>query len=255
MEEDLPLPIPIYKDKLINNLDQLDELEKEYQNFVNETKNNFNIDYQMKEIMIKTREEYINNLKKQKIIENKTNTINILINEIEKYENNNKKYVLNSLNSYFENYINSDMKNIILDYELYYEIFTIINNIEDKDTIINILSIFKPDDFEKFNEYSEIIKLSKNDYEIFQKKNEETILIRKLKLENLLNNLDRLSGFDKQTKNLKNVIINSIEDFINLKCDKIIISENEKDNFMKFINSIRIVNENKNFILNVIFFI
>jgi len=255
MEEDIPPPIPIYKDKLINNLDQLDELEKEFQNFVNETKNNYNIDYQMKEIIIKTREEYINNLKKQKIIENKTNTINILINEIEKYEDNNKKYVLNSLNSYFENYINSDMKDIILDYELYYEIYTIINNIDEKDTRINMLNIFKPDDFDKFNEYSEIIKLSKNDYEILQKKNEETILIRKLKFSNLLNILDRLSGFDKQIKNLKNIIINSIEDFINLKCDKIIISENEKDNFMKFINSIRIVNEDKKYILNVIFFL
>ena len=205
--------------------------------------------------MIKTREDYIFNLKKQKIIENKTNTINVLINEIEKYEDDNKKYILNSLNSYFENYINSDMKDIILDCELYYEIYTAINSIEDKDIRINMLSIFKTDDFEKFNEYLEIIKLSKNDYDILQKKNEETILIRKLKLKNFLNSLDRLSGFDNQIKNLKNKILNSIEDFINLKCDKIIISEYEKDNFIKFINSIRIVNDDKNFILNVIFFI
>ena len=69
----------------------------------------------------------------------------------------------------------------------------------------------------------------------------------------LILNLNKLSTYDKETKQLKGIVLSPINNYVELITDYIEISNDETlTQFVKFINSIRIVKDVKEQILNLI---
>ena len=78
------------------------------------------------------------------------------------------------------------------------------------------------------------------------------IKIRQNLLEILILNLNKLCLIDVQTKSLKNELEVPISKFIGLETDYIELNENLNEKINKFINSIRIIKENKEKLLSLI---
>lgn len=181
-----------------------------------------------------------------------------------------KEHVLKKI----DKWINGTIKTIKLDSEILYEINELINEIKfvrtDFDDI-KLKQIFEPknsDDYICFVDTMEAIKIQSIKEEqdrinkkIEQKRLEEEkeekktqiIRVRKELVEVLIFNLNKLSLVDKETKLLKENVIIPINNYIELITDYIEISNNEiLTQFVKFINSIRILKETKEKILNLI---
>ena len=251
--DDIPPPIPSINEKIIDELEEFNILNKEFNEFQNNIRNNYNYDSAMKDIMIKTRKEYIENLSNKLLKENKENLMNNFFDKIKGYENKYLESRFEILELKINEYIhNPEVKEIILDYELYYEIYELLNKISDNLLKKKLHDIFKTDDLEKFNEYLEIIKISKNDYELLQKKNNEIKELRKKKFLSVFSNFEKLSKFDKSINDLKINISQTIEDYLLLKINNLEINEEYKNKFIEFLNSIRIEKNDKDYIINLI---
>lgn len=180
-----------------------------------------------------------------------------------------------------DKWIDGIIKTIKLDSEILYEINGLIDEIKfvrtDFDDI-KLKQIFEPknpDDYICFIDTMETIKLQsiKEEQERINKKMEQKrleeeaekkrleeeeeknqiMIVRKELVNVLILNLNKLSLIDKETKELKEIVIIPINNYIGLITDYIEIPSNDiLTEFVKFINSIRIVKDVKEKILNLI---
>lgn len=244
------------------------------------------LDEDMKQILIQSRLDMIKKFeaKSKSNIEKafRTGTVSILkvklkSNEYCKINSIQKEQVLKQIDKWIDGTINI----IKLDSEILYEINGLIDEIKFVRTDFDDLKlkqIFEPknsDDYICFIDTMETIKLQsikeeqeRNNKKIEQKRLEEEeaekkrleeekknqlIKVRKELVEVLIFNLNKLSLIDKETKQLRENVIIPINNYIGLISDYIEIpSDDILRQFVKFINSIRIIKETKEKILNLI---
>lgn len=264
-----------------NNFDLIKE-ENEYLEFKKKIMSDNTIDNQMKSILLQSRREYLDILRK-KIIHKEislTPELKIFMREFEKkcvlsktYQNH-KEILMKKIKKYCENKI----KIIHLEFEMCCDIYKLINTkIFDVNNKNKLLEIFKPSDIEEYKNYVKIIEMSKRDYEKKQKKEKQDKIIElnkilqkeqeekdrknqeeKKKIEildrqKIISILDiyfkKLIFFDDDVKQIKNELDNSIKKYINLETEYIEFDKNLHSRFNKFIDSVRISSEDKNKIL------
>lgn len=244
------------------------------------------LDEDMKQILIQSRLDMIKKFeaKSKSNIEKafRSGIISILIvklksNEYCKINTDQKEHVLKQI----DKWIDGTIKIIKLDSEILYEINGLIDEIKFVRTDfdgVKLKKIFEPknsDDYICFIDTMETIKLQsiKEEQERINKKMEQKrleeeakkkfleeeekktqlIKVRKELVEVLIFNLNKLSLIDKETKQLKENVIIPINNYIELISDYIEIPNDDiLIQFVKFINSIRIVKETKEKIINLI---
>jgi len=279
LDNNIPSPMVSKSDVLIDN--GTDDFEK----FKNKILSDKSIDSDMKQILIKSRMEEIEkfNTKSKNNIENaiRSGLVSPLIYKLKdiqykKINDKQKGYLINQI----EKWTDGKIHKIKLESEILYELNELIDLIKsvriDIDEI-KIKNIFEPknvDDYICFMDTIEIIKAEsiKEEQERINKKIEKKrleeeqekkrieeeekkqiqIKFRQDLLEIIIINLNKLSSVDSQTKNLKNELELPIGKFIGLESNFIELEENLSKQLIKFINSIRIIKENKESIINLI---
>lgn len=150
-------------------------------------------------------------------------------------------------------------------YEIY-ELIDDIKNIRNDIDVLKIKNIFKPkneNDYISYINTMEMIKSQsiKEEQERINKKLEidrlkeeknTQIKTRQNMLEILFINLNKLSSIDIKTKSLKNELELPINKFIELETEYVELDESLGEKIIKFINSIRMIKENKEKLLNLI---
>ena len=279
-ENDIRAPIPSTSGILLDDgIDDFIEFKKSI--LADDT-----LDEDMKQILIQSRFDTIKKFeaKSKSNIEKafRTGIVSILkvklkSNEYCKINTVQKEQVLKQI----DKWIDGTIKIIKLDSEILYEINGLIDEIKFVRTDFDDLKlkqIFEPknsDDYICFIDTIEIIKLQsiKEEQERINKKMEQKrleeeeaekkrleeekknklIKVRKELVEVLIFNLNKLSLIDKETKQLRENVIIPINNYIELISDYIEIpSDDILTQFVKFINSIRIIKETKEKILNLI---
>lgn len=279
-ENDIRAPIPSTSGILLDDgIDDFIEFKKSI--LADDT-----LDEDMKQILIQSRLDTIKKFeaKSKSNIEKafRTGIVSILkvklkSNEYCKINTVQKEQVLKQI----DKWIDGTIKIIKLDSEILYEINGLIDEIKFVRTDFDDLKlkqIFEPknsDDYICFIDTMEIIKLQsiKEEQERINKKMEQKrleeeeaekkrleeekknklIKVRKELVEVLIFNLNKLSLIDKETKQLRENVIIPINNYIELISDYIEIpSDDILTQFVKFINSIRIIKETKEKILNLI---
>jgi len=250
-EENIREPIPAYTDNLFDN----NIYNESYDEFKKRVNKDNSIDKRLKKVLLQSREDYITKDKnKQKKIEKRKNQINNIINLID-----NKLKLL--LNDKINKYINLEIDTIELDYDIYNEIEEIIkkmSNIERE----KMLEIFMPYDKEGYLDYLEVIRISKDTYDIENKVKEERekqelyIKEESTKRTNILSklilNINKLYTYDTIAKNLKDNLEPLLHKYINCELDIVLIDINLYEYFDKFIKNIRIEDNIKIQIKNII---
>lgn len=200
-EQKINSSIQLYKN--FNDNEILMNEEKDYINLKKKIMSDNTIDNQMKSILLQSKKEYLEKLKKNinsqtelKIHENTNSTqeiisnqdydllnsnnlspeLNDLIREINKkclksknYQNY-KDFLMKKIKNFNENKINI----IYLEFEMCWDIYKIINNkIFDPNKKNKLFEIIKPSNKEEYDNYVKIIEMSKRDYNKKIKKEKE----------------------------------------------------------------------------------
>lgn len=158
-----------------NDFDFIEE-ENKYLEFKKKIMSDNTIDNQMKSILLQSRKEYLDSLRKKLI--NKsifiTPELKAFMREFEKKCVLSKTYQnhKNVLIKKIKNYCEKKTKVIFLEFEMCWDVHKLINNkIFDIENKNKLLEIFKPSDVSEYKNYVKIIEMSKRDYEKKKKKN------------------------------------------------------------------------------------
>jgi hypothetical protein len=263
----------------------LNKEENKYLDFKKKIMSDNTLDNQMKSILLQSRKEYLDSLRK-KIIDKEislTPELKIFMREYEKkcvlskiYQNH-KEVLIKKI----KNYCEKKTKIILLEFEMCWDIYKLINNkIFDVDTKNKLLEIFKPADVEEYKNYVRIIEMSMKDYDKKQKKEKENKLMEKNKIlkkekeekeriileekkkieiidrQKIISILDKyfkkLMLFDDEVNQIKTELDMSIKKYINFETEHIECDRNLHSRFNKFIDSVRISQEEKKIILKSI---
>lgn len=264
----------------------IDDENDDFEEFKKSILDNKSIDKEMKQILIKSRLDVIKKFDERSKFNIEKGfrsekisilTVRLKNNQYNKINSTQKKFVIDQIDKWIDGII----KTIKLDSEVLYEIIELISEIKLIRTEFNdqeIKKIFEPknpDDYSCFIDTMEIIKLQsiKEEQERINKKNEQKLLeeeakkkyqeeqekknqlikIRKDLIDVIIINLNKLSSFDNNIKLLKEAVMMPINNYIGLDSDYIEISNGETFiELIKFINSIRILKDIKDKILNLI---
>ena len=164
-EEELRAPIPSKNDILIDD-------NKDFLTYKKELMKNKNINFEMRQILLQSREEYILNQRKS------TNINKEISKRAELFIEFNNELILKAQNDiiYKEfkiiidkqitDYINGIIETIILDFEIYYNFKILLDEININSKIKNKLNnIIMPIDEIEYQNYCTIIEESKKEYE------------------------------------------------------------------------------------------
>lgn len=189
------------------------------------------------------------------------------INEIIELNNNVGTKLKNKINDY----INLQTDLITFDNESFLDIEQIFEKVKlDPSILINVFDIIVPENKEAFHEYKQIVEQSKKDYQIFQEKirleqelirlEQEKIKLQKeqeqneIKIEKerrigitniLMSKIIKISGFDKESNELKEILTPIFEDYNNLVIHYINLDENDLDKVNSFIKKTRFTDQEK----------
>lgn len=257
-------PKPIIIDNILG--DDADEFEK----FKLEIMANPDIDDDMKNIMIESRKENIlkrieNN--KKKIEQNKRQ--NLVIELVSSLQKNNFKnitwdqqcQILKLINKWIEGKLYQN--HIMLNSPQLYIVYEQIDLLGMKSEIKNIFAPLDPDDYIDYTETMEAIKINlveeekkrvmmELEREELEKKRMSEIELRKNKTLQFITLLNKMSVFDPNVKNIKLELelSKSIEKYVELETDYIIITPNLYEQIINFIKTIRMSeNDKEQFIL------
>lgn len=224
--------------------------EDDFEEFKNKIMEDDTIDIEIKNIMISSRKEYIDNHKKKitfnnLIAERSSIFTSFLIKLNQMVPDNsciseNQSMIENRINKYVE----GKLENIILEFEIFYEVICIIELLEiTLDKKEKLSKVFQVKDVVEYNDYKMIIELSKKDYQELENKkklNDEEKNNRKNLLDNLLKELKRFSLLDTKIMSLKETLEPSFIKFISLESNYIqIMSEDILNELKKFIRNSR----------------
>jgi len=271
MEEDnIRKPDTSFTEKIINDNTEEDP-------HIIKIMNDNTIDKELKKILIESRREFIvkslninnvikDNINQKKVIKNinhnniKDNII-ILCEYLEKIniedKNFDKYYEEISIN--ISEYLSKNTIKIELNLINYNKLLEIINESSFDSNIKNLLfnNITIKNNFDEEQDLNKIIEESKIEYE---NKIKEIELQNNLEIEKRNKNLDifrkqliSLSRFDTNIMNIKNNIIDKINNFLELEIDLIYIESKEVYNeIIKFISKIRITDDIKIYLNEII---
>ncbi len=205
-------------------------------------------------------DEYMNRVIKLAEVANK-------INEIIELNNN----IGNKLKNKINDYINLNIDFITFDNESFLDIEQIFEKIKlDPNILSNVFTIIVPENKDAFDEYKQIIEQSKKDYELYQEKikqeqeliklEQEKIRLQKEQKENeikfekerrtkitniLMSKILKISGFDKEAKELKDILTPIFENYNNLVVHYINLDDMDLDKVNNFINKTRFTEQEK----------
>lgn len=277
-DDNVRAPIPAVRMRLVdNNVNNNNNNvfgDETIEEFEERIMNDPNIDEDMQEIMIQSRREFLEKANQF----NQANRINkstksSAVSELYDNDNFNNELIERAgkisgfvihlknfknkplrvkLENKLQDYMNSSTDIIKLDNEEYIEYDEFFNNIElDSDNRDYIKKIIIPKNPDAFEEYKKIIEKSKEDYLFLEKKNEEKK--SRSDLSNIIYGyINKLSGIDKNIMELKYKLEEPINSYNNLRTNFIFLESNVYSDFIKFINSIRILPQDKITILNLI---
>ena len=256
--------------------------ENEYYEFKKKIMSDNTIDNHMKSIMLQSKREYIDNLKQNdpnKCILTESHELNEFFKILEIKSKTSIEYLnhKNYLIQKIKNFNNNKIKTILLEFEMCWDVYCLINDeIKNKNNKTKLFEIFKPADPNEYANYVKIISISKKEYdkqelekkqklerkrlkkEANEKKNKE--LEEKNKNEKnkraniisvILNQLNKLSNYDDEIKQLQIDLIQIFSNYLNLDTDHVIMDSNTNSRFCKFIDSVRISPDDKNNIKNI----
>ena len=259
--DDVREPIQSRYDTLIDN--QMEDFEM----FKNKILLDETIDNDIKQVLINSRKDeidkYYENSKYN--IENayRSNLISLLIIKLKEDKFNiigygQKEYLLNQINKWIE----CKIPKIILGSGTLYELIELIDSIKSVYNYfeeIKIKNIFEPKNMDDYILYSDTMNLIKADsikYEQMRLDEEEKkiklIKFKKNLLETLIFNLNKLSFIDEEANCLKNELKIPITKFLELKTNYLEVEEYLGRRTIRFINSIRITEDKKENIMNLI---
>lgn len=259
--------------------------ENEYINLKKKIMSDNTIDNQMKSILLQSKKEYLDNLKKKINSQNDSNIkqdlnglnlspeLNDLLREFNKkcLKSNNYKNHKDLLLKKIINYNEKKIDVIYLEFEMCWDIYKIINNkIFDLNKKKKLFELFKPSNEEEYNNYVKIIEISKREHEKKLKKEKEEnlkikekekmikineekkkieIINRKKVISILQNHFNKLSFCDDEIKQIQNESNDSIIKYLNLETEFIQLDNQLHSRFNKFIDSVRISPEEKKYLL------
>jgi hypothetical protein len=189
------------------------------------------------------------------------------INEIIELNNNVGTKLKNKINDY----INLQTDLITFDNESFLDIEQIFDKIKlDPSILTNVFDIIVPENKEAFHEYKQIVEQSKKDYQILQEKirleqelirlEQEKIILQKEKEQNeikiekerrigitniLMSKIVKISGFDNEARELKEILTPLFEDYNNLVIHYINLDPNDLDKVNNFIKKTRFTDQDK----------
>lgn len=273
-EEDYTDPIPSVKENLMYGDDT--ETFEEYKRKINLRED---LDAEMKQVMISTRREFLfNNIpdldefdefepelysvsnSSNNLVERASNLVN-LVNKINQIIRINK-IVGNKLKNKLTDYISCKIDLIILDVETFIEYEDIIKNIElDPVTLESMNKIIIPDSIELLDEYKQVFKQSKIDWEIDQERireqsvqEEKNSIIKEQRIkitQSLLLKIIKISNYDTEAKELESILTPLLDQYINLIINSIDIEKVPMDKITRFISKSRFTEQEKRDILNI----
>lgn len=276
--DDVRQPIPTITEKLI------DDVNDNFEEFKRQIMSDNSIDKNLKEVIIKSRQEYIENFenKSKKNMERgfRSGLIVPLIIKIKSPEFKNipegqKSIILNNIDKWIDGYIQI----VELYAEPMYQIYELIDNLKKSNKIIDsskLKNIFIPKNYDEYIDLvntMEIIKTQSikeeedrkiREHEKIRLLEEEVkkinelenikilqIQLREDKLYVLKLNLNKISLIDLETKILKEHLDLPLKNYINLESEFIILDIEIANKFIKFLNSIRIKKEDKENLINL----
>ena len=276
--DDVRQPIPTITEKLI------DDVNDNFEEFKRQIMSDNSIDNDLKEVIIKSRQEYIENFenKSKKNMERgfRSGLIVPLIIKIKSPEFKNipeeqKSIILNNIDKWIDGYIQI----VELYAEPMYQIFELIDDLKKSNKIIDsskLKNIFIPKNYDEYIDLVNTMDIIKTQSikEEEDRKNREQEEIRLLeeevkKIKELENikilqiqlredklsvfkfNLNKISLIDHETKILKEHLDLPLKNFINLESEFIILDIEIATKFIKFLNSIRIKKEDKEHLINL----
>ena len=274
-QDDVRAPIPVTKTRLIGGSGGsggFDELS--FEQFREQILQDPTIDHDMKQIIIASRQDFITNQEIQaKENGEKTMRLGQIVSFIARIKNKNflslspgqKKYVLESI----DNWIDGLIESITLESEILYQLYELIDLMGNEKKITNttrLKEIFSPTNLDEFNEFVQMMDLVKtksieeeeirikkaqeqqqqNELAELETKSREKILFE------LMMNLNKMSGFDPKTEELRNMLEIPIDNFLKLKSNFIEIDSETCEKTTKFIRSVRINPDNKNVIIGLL---
>lgn len=259
-EEDYIEPIPSVKQNLIYGDDESIE---EYERKI---KIRTDLDAEMKQVMILTRREFMNISELDEFdsnnnsVDRASNIVNFVnkINQIIKIN----KTLGNKLKNKLTDYISCKIELIILDVETFIEYDDIIKNFElDPNTLEHMSKIIIPDNIQLLDEYKQIFKQSKKDWENDQEKIREQeeknkiIIEHRIKItQSLMLKIIKISNYDTEAKELESILstlFDKFDKYNKLISNSVDIEQDILDKIVKFINKSRFTEQEKNDILNI----
>ena len=277
-EDEVRHPIPSH----INCLNGDDDCDEEFKQFKKDILSDKFIDNDMKQIIIQSRIEFIHN-HQNKLQENaeKTIRINLIVPLKIKLKDNNytkisigdKEKIMILIDKWIDNRNHLLIK---IESDSLYQLYELIDLMGDENKIHDIQKIKKiftpknPDEFIELIEIMNVIKIQsileenkRIQKELELKKIEEENAIKLKELEKnklqeieirregvklLLFNLNKMSTFDSKIKILKEILEEPIRKYCSLESKQILLGNEIYNDTIKFINSIRINSQDKEFI-------
>ncbi len=281
-ENNYRAPIPSKKQSLIYG--EYDNFE-DYKRKINE---NNDYDDDMKQALIATRMDFLMENMPELLVDsnsaNSANSSNTISNDeymdrvIKLSEVANKMSEIIDLNknlgtrlkNKISDYINFQIDIITFDNESLIDIEYIFDKIKLNPNIQSeVFNIIVPEDQESFIQYKQIIEQSKKDYQALEEKlklQQEKIRLEKEREQNeiamekerrigimntLMSKILKLVNFDKEAKELKEILTPYIENFNNIIIHYISLNDSDFDKLNKFINKTRFTEKEKNDILKI----
>ena len=273
--DDVRQPIPSITDKLIDD---------GFEEFKRQIMSDNSIDKDLKEVIIKSRQEYIENFenKSKKNMERgfRSGLIVPLIIKIKSLEFKNipeeqKSIILNNIDKWIDGYIQI----VELHAEPMYQIYELIDDLKKLNKIVDaskLKNIFIPKDYVEYIDLVNMMEIIKTQ-SIKEEENRKIrelenlkiledelkkinelenikilqIQLRENKLSVLKLNLNKISLIDHDTKILKEYLDLPLKNYINLESEFIILDIEIANKFIKFLNSIRIKKEDKENLINL----
>lgn len=262
-DENIRKPIPSFTEKLIN--DEPDDFEKFKQQIMSDD----SIDPSMKQVIIQSRKEFIDNQ------ENKTRTnaekvirVGLTAPLIVKIKSQQNLIFGKKILEQIDRWVDGKIQLIKLDSEPLFMIYEFIDELVNQKKIIesnklkNIFAPQNPDEYVEYLDMMEVIKTQsireeeerikrENEKKEMNERNDKEIRLRETKLSVLNFNLNKLGSIDKEIYELKKQLTEPIGRFISLQTNLIELDLETGEKLIKFLNSIRIKKEDKDMIISL----
>ena len=188
-------------------------------------------------------------------VDRASNLVN-LVNKINQIIGINK-IVGNKLKNKLTDYISCKIELIILDVETFIEYEDIIKKIEselDPNTLDSMSKIIIPDSIQLLDEYKQVFKQSKIDWETDQERIQEQKEQKEQRIkitQSLMLKIIKISNYDTEAKELELILSPLFDQYNNLITNSVNIEQSILDKIVRFISKSRFAEQEKKDILDI----